>query len=328
MISAAVSGNRCGGTGSTLQLGECIGKGASAVVFRALDVSTGQTELRHPNIVALYGYEECGPYLNIVMEFCENGSLQETISKFGKAPEQLVALYMRQVLQGLSYLHGQGVIHCDIKSANLLTTKDGIVKLADFGIAQRERQNATDESVVGSAYWMAPEIIELRGASPSSDIWSVGCTSIELFTGHPPYHNLAPASALFRIVSDDHPPLPKDASAVELGYQMFCSFLIECFQRDPHLRISATGLSKHPWLKASKPARASEATKFMRPSGASHRQGPNARQQTDYALTLENFAEINGDDENLDADFVFSANPLSLTRHELQVQSSACRRIG
>ncbi|KAH6569053.1 hypothetical protein BASA62_005091 [Batrachochytrium salamandrivorans] len=254
---------------SRFQLGECIGRGASASVYRGLNLRTGQTaaikqlrqadlpsqrteqltqeidllkQLRHPNIVALYGYEESDAFLNVIMELCENGSLQETIRKFGKFPEKLVALYMSQVLLGLGYLHGQGVIHRDIKSANILSTKDGSVKLADFGIAIRQRQNAVDETVVGSAYWMAPEVIELRGASTASDIWSVGCTSIELFTGHPPYHELAPVSALFRIVSDDHPPIPSGVS------QLFSNFLIECFQRDPHLRISANSLCKHTWL--------------------------------------------------------------------------------
>ncbi|OAJ39182.1 hypothetical protein BDEG_23044 [Batrachochytrium dendrobatidis JEL423] len=218
---------------SRYQLGECIGKGATASVYRGLNLRTGHTvavkqlrrldlpslqaeqiALRHPNIVALYGYEESGAYLNVIMELCESGSLQETIRKFGKIPEKLVALYMSQVLAGLGYLHGQGVIHRDIKSAlqNILSTKDGSVKLADFGIAIRQQLNVVDETVAGSAYWMAPEVIELQGASTTSDIWSVGCTSIELFTGHPPYHELAPVSALFRIVSDDHPPIPLEAS--------------------------------------------------------------------------------------------------------------------
>ncbi|KAI8929841.1 kinase-like domain-containing protein [Entophlyctis helioformis] len=245
-------------------LGECIGRGASAAVFRGLNLSTGQTvavkqlyrsnllnleidllkQLRHPNIVALLGYEATDSALHVIMEYCENGSLQETIKKFGNVPENLVSLYMKQVLQGLAYLHRQGVIHRDVKSANILSTKDGVVKLADFGIATR--LNVVDDAVVGSAYWMAPEVIELRGASTASDIWSVGCTSIELFTGQPPYHSLAPVSALFRIVSDDHPPIPRNASP------LFVSFLIECFQRDPHLRISAASLSNHAWLGQAK----------------------------------------------------------------------------
>ena len=117
---------------------------------------------------------------------------------------------MTQVLQGLQYLHDQGVIHRDIKGANILTTKDGTVKLADFGVSTSTLTNGQDKEaqVVGTPYWMAPEIIQLSGASPASDIWSVGATVIELLQGRPPYHNLAAMPALFAIVNDDHPPLP------------------------------------------------------------------------------------------------------------------------
>ena len=123
---------------------------------------------------------------------------------------------MTQVLQGLQYLHDQGVIHRDIKGANILTTKDGTVKLADFGVSTSTLASGQDKEaqVVGTPYWMAPEIIQLSGASSASDIWSVGCTVIELLQGRPPYHNLAAMPALFAIVNDDHPPLPEGISAV------------------------------------------------------------------------------------------------------------------
>jgi serine/threonine protein kinase len=139
-----------------------------------------------------------------------------TISKnFGRFPENLVALYMSQVLHGLLYLHEQGVIHRDIKGANILTTKQGLVKLADFGVASRTT-GLHESSVVGTPYWMAPEVIELSGATTASDIWSLGSTVIELLEGRPPYHKFQPMQALFRIVNDDHPPLPQGASPV--GY--------------------------------------------------------------------------------------------------------------
>jgi serine/threonine protein kinase len=145
--------------------------------------------------------------------YCENGSLHSICKNFGKFPENLVALYMSQVLHGLLYLHEQGVIHRDIKGANILTTKEGLVKLADFGVATK--QSGLDQSsVVGTPYWMAPEVIELSGATTSSDIWSLGCTVIELIEGKPPYHKLQPMQALFRIVNDEHPPIPGSASPV------------------------------------------------------------------------------------------------------------------
>lgn len=148
--------------------------------------------------------------------YCENGSLHSIAKNFGRFPENLVGLYMSQVLHGLLYLHEQGVIHRDIKGANILTTKEGLVKLADFGVASRTT-GLSESSVVGTPYWMAPEVIELSGATTASDIWSLGCTVIELLEGKPPYHSLAPMPALFRIVNDDHPPLPQGASPVGHG---------------------------------------------------------------------------------------------------------------
>lgn len=90
---------------------------------------------------------------------------------------------------------------------------------------------------------VAPEVIELKGASPASDIWSLGCTIIELLTGRPPYADLLAMTTLFRIVEDERPPLPNDLSADLLD------FLCQCFQKDPNLRPSASMLGRHAWIK-------------------------------------------------------------------------------
>lgn len=115
-------------------------------------------QLRHENIVHLFGYELSNNHLEIVMEYCEGGSLRDTISKYGPQKELLVSSYIHQVLDfkqkvliGLAYLHEQGVIHRDIKSANILTTKNGLIKLADFGIATRLGKDTG--RFVGSPYW-------------------------------------------------------------------------------------------------------------------------------------------------------------------------------
>lgn len=254
------------------QLGDCLGKGAFGSVYRALNWGTGETvavkqikladlpksELRvimleidllknldHPNIVKYHGFVKTPETLNIILEYCENGSLHSISKNFGRFPENLVGLYMSQVLHGLLYLHEQGVIHRDIKGANILTTKQGLVKLADFGVASRTT-GLHESSVVGTPYWMAPEVIELSGATTASDIWSLGCTVIELLDGKPPYHKLQPMPALFRIVNDDHPPLPSGASPAVID------FLMQCFQKDPNLRVSARKLLKHPWIVNAK----------------------------------------------------------------------------
>ncbi|KAH0613167.1 uncharacterized protein H6S33_009547 [Morchella sextelata] len=253
-------------------LGDCLGKGAFGSVYRALNWGTGETvavkqvrladlpkselrvimleidllkNLNHPNIVQYHGFVKTTDSLYIILEYCENGSLHSICKNFGKFPENLVGLYMTQVLHGLLYLHDQGVIHRDIKGANILTTKEGLVKLADFGVATRTT-GLSDSSVVGTPYWMAPEVIELAGATTSSDIWSVGCTVVELLDGKPPYHKLASMQALFRIVNDDHPPLPEGASPAVRD------FLMQCFQKDPNLRVSARKLLKHPWIVNAK----------------------------------------------------------------------------
>ncbi|KZT60691.1 Pkinase-domain-containing protein [Calocera cornea HHB12733] len=255
------------------QLGDCLGKGASGQVYRALNWTNGETvavkqislsnipkaelvdimseidllkNLHHPNIVQYKGFVKTREYLYIILEYCENGSLHNFLKRFGKFPENLVAVYISQVLEGLVYLHEQGVIHRDIKGANILTNKDGKVKLADFGVAAPTGNQENRAAVVGSPYWMAPEVIEQLGATTASDIWSVGSVVVELLEGKPPYYHLPPMPAMFRIVQDDCPPIPEGVSPVVKD------FLYHCFQKDPNLRISAKKLLRHPWMAATR----------------------------------------------------------------------------
>ena len=241
-----MSGSTMANAMSNYQLGDLLGRGASGSVYRALNFLTGETvaiksislltlapaalpdimseidllkNLNHPNIVKYKGFSKDRENLFIILEYCENGSLQTILKKFGKFPESLVAVYISQVLEGLIYLHEQGVVHRDIKGANILTNKDGSVKLADFGVSSRAAGpllEAADHEVVGSPYWMAPEVIEQSGASTASDIWSVGCVVVELLEGKPPYGNLAPMQALWRIVQDEGMKVPEGASPVSL----------------------------------------------------------------------------------------------------------------
>lgn len=264
------------------QLGQCLGRGAFGSVYAALNWSTGETvaikqvrlsdmpktelnvimqeidllkNLHHPNIVKYHGFVKSTDSLYIILEYCEQGSLHSICKNFGKFPENLVALYISQVLQGLLFLHEQGVIHRDIKGANILTTKEGLIKLADFGVATKQ-SGLAEGSVVGTPYWMAPEVIELSGATTASDIWSLGCTVIELLDGKPPYSKFAPMPALFRIVNDDHPPLPDGASP------LVRDFLMQCFQKDPNLRVSAKKLLRHPWIVSAKKGNKAKPTEY------------------------------------------------------------------
>ncbi|KAJ2747813.1 Protein kinase of the Mitotic Exit Network [Coemansia sp. BCRC 34301] len=252
------------------QLGNCIGRGQFGSVYRALDLETGQMlavkqillegqdvdnmedimqevellkSLSSPRIVRYHGFVKTDTHLNLVMEYVENGSLSATLKSFGSFPEKLVLAYAVKIIEGLIYLHGRDVVHCDLKACNILTTKQGNTKLTDFGVSLNLKlRKPGDESVVaGTPYWMAPEIIQLDGACMASDIWSLGCTIIELLTGKPPYSELMQMAALYRIVEDDHPPIPEGIS------EELKDFLLLCFQKEPTSRPTAAELMSHSW---------------------------------------------------------------------------------
>lgn len=249
-------------------LGEIIGRGGSAVVHKAWQRKTGGfvaikklemkdgleaiateiellSKLDHQNIVKyVEAVEDGAGHLCIVLEYMENGSLSSVVKHFGTCSEPVCGMYVRQVLSGLDYLHTQGVLHRDIKGANILTTKEGVAKLADFGLAARAAalgDAGVQDEVLGSPYWMAPEIIEMSRPSAACDIWSLGCTVIELTNGKPPYFDLAPMSALFRVVQDEM-PLPGGIS------EALRDFLLQCFNKEPGLRAGARTLLSHAWL--------------------------------------------------------------------------------
>ncbi|WVW82154.1 hypothetical protein I302_104160 [Kwoniella bestiolae CBS 10118] len=273
------------------QLGNCIGRGQFGSVYRSLNLSSGQMvaikrirlhgmredevtdvmkevellkRLSHPSIVKYEGMSRDEEYLNIVLEFVENGSLGQTLKSFGNFNERLVSSYVAKILEGLDYLHSQGVVHCDLKAANILSTKNGNVKLSDFGVslnmkavenikqdaltAGKEGGKKRVSEVAGTPNWMAPEVISLAGASFASDIWSLGCTVIELLTGKPPYSEITNSmTVLFRIVEDEMPPLPEGIS------HALTDFLKLCFIKDPNARPPAVMLFEHPWVKGLNP---------------------------------------------------------------------------
>jgi serine/threonine protein kinase len=224
--------------------------------------------LKHTNIVQYLGTAVEGSCLNIFLEYVPGGSIASLIKKFTTMPEEglhesLVRNYTKQILSGLQYLHSNQIIHRDIKGANILVDDKGVIKLADFGASKKIEEivaqaGAGDSiaSLKGTVYWMAPEVIKQSGYGRQADIWSVGCTVIEMATGRPPWSSeyTDQVSALFTIAtSDDMPEMPEDFS--EDGKD----FLAQCFRRNPKERPNATKLLQHPWITttSSHPKRAS-----------------------------------------------------------------------
>lgn len=249
------------------KLYEKIGRGAYADVYRGINLVTNQIVavkqisldrehdlvgmmgeidllkiLKHPNIVKYHGFVKTSTSLNVFLEYCKGGSLRQLYKKLGHGlPEMEIVPFVQQILKGLEYLHEQGVVHRDVKAANVLLTESGKVKLADFGVAAKAA--TLHATVVGTPNWMAPEtVLGGEGICTASDIWSLGATIIELFTMNPPYHLLNPMATLHAIGVDEHPPLPSGISPVAKD------FLLECFQKQPNLRVSATMLLKHQWI--------------------------------------------------------------------------------
>lgn len=150
-----------------------------------------------------------------------NGSLVNLLNKFGPLTVDVIRVYTKQILKGLKYLHDHTIIHRDIKGANILVGNDGVLKLSDFGASKRLEElaggNIKRMSLKGTPNWMAPEVIKQETYGRQADIWSLGCTVIEMATGSPPWNEYGDQMAvLFHIANTSTPPsfppsLPKEA---------------------------------------------------------------------------------------------------------------------
>ncbi|XP_052188158.1 LOW QUALITY PROTEIN: mitogen-activated protein kinase kinase kinase NPK1-like [Diospyros lotus] len=203
--------------------------------------------LSHPNIVRYLGTAREEESLNILLEFVPGGSISSLLGKFGSFPESVIRMYTKQLLLGLEYLHKNGIMHRDIKGANILVDNKGCIKLADFGASKKVVELATitgAKSMKGTPYWMAPEVILQTGHSFSADVWSVGCTVIEMATGKPPWsQQYQEVAALFHIgTTKSHPPIPEHLSFEAKD------FLLKCLQKEPDLRATAADLLQHPFV--------------------------------------------------------------------------------
>nr|XP_045747440.1 serine/threonine-protein kinase PAK 4 isoform X2 [Mirounga angustirostris] len=208
-------------------------------------------DYQHENVVEMYNSYLVGDELWVVMEFLEGGALTDIVTHTRMNEEQIAAVCLA-VLQALSVLHAQGVIHRDIKSDSILLTHDGRVKLSDFGFcAQVSKEVPRRKSLVGTPYWMAPELISRLPYGPEVDIWSLGVMVIEMVDGEPPYFNEPPLKAM-KMIRDNLPPRLKNLHKVSPSLK---GFLDRLLVRDPTQRATAAELLKHPFLaKAGPPA--------------------------------------------------------------------------
>ncbi|MFH4977894.1 hypothetical protein AB6A40_004603 [Gnathostoma spinigerum] len=257
---------------SNWKLGKRIGSGAFGEVFICYDVDTGRqiamkrlifvrddshlkkqaiqleneinllSTIHHKRIVQYLGAQRTEQSISIFMEYMAGGSVKELIIELGALSSAVARKYISQVIEGLAYLHRNDMIHRDIKPANILRDTDGNVKIGDFGSAKRLQTICSQQSAsfVGTPNYMAPEVVVGRTSyGRKADMWSVGCSLLEMLTGKPPWYGMEPITVIFSIAYQNPTyELPKDVDPY------LVNLLEALLERDPSKRPSSTELFK------------------------------------------------------------------------------------
>uniref|UniRef100_A0A8C4ZW07 Protein kinase domain-containing protein n=1 Tax=Gadus morhua TaxID=8049 RepID=A0A8C4ZW07_GADMO len=206
--------------------------------------------LKHPNLVRYFGVELHREEMYIFMEYCDEGTLEE-VSRLG-LQEHVIRLYSKQITTAINVLHEHGIVHRDIKGANIFLTSSGLIKLGDFGCSVKLKNNSHTmpgevNSTLGTAAYMAPEVITRakgEGHGRAADIWSLGCVLIEMVTGKRPWHEYEHNFQIMYKVGMGHkPPIPEKLSTEGKD------FLGHCLESEPRRRWTANMLLDHPFVK-------------------------------------------------------------------------------
>ncbi|KAJ6241716.1 serine/threonine-protein kinase tao [Anaeramoeba flamelloides] len=205
--------------------------------------------LINPNIVRYYDTYFMETHLWIVMEYCGGGSLDDIIklTKTTLNEDQIISV-VKSALEGLAYLNKKNKMHRDIKAGNILMSDECVAKLTDFGVSAQVTESKKRNTVIGTPYWMPPEMIQEVGYGLNGDIWSLGITILEMAEGEPPLTNIHPMRAIFLIPNRPAPTF-KEPKKWSKGLN---DLLKQCLQKDPDLRPTADKLLLHPIFKRCK----------------------------------------------------------------------------